>query len=430
MSALFCDKAAAHGRSFLRWCRSCGYIDVGAVPEEGRLLCFCAVFAEGAGCSQAWGGVGELWVYGSLFCSLRWGFGIMPLAMERAVWRIVDANLNRACEAARVMEDFCRFSLNCGRLAARAKQLRHDLAAAAGALDAGRLISGRDTAGDVGTATTVEGQLSRGCLRDCLTAACKRLGEALRVLAEVVQAKDASVARRIEQLRYASYSLEKDIVIFADPAEKFRRVGLYVLISSGLPAEIITLAHKCAAGGADCIQLRAKDISDDKYAAIAAEFVRICKDAGVLSVINDRVDIAVASGADGVHLGQRDLPVEQARKLQLWPLIIGKSTHCREELRLAQEDLATYVSLGPVFETSTKPDVSPVGLGYVREATGELAGTGIAHVAVGGITAKNVGRILRAGAKAVAVCSAVTGARDPRAACRALKDKITAFRAE
>ncbi|UCG46510.1 MAG: thiamine phosphate synthase [Phycisphaerales bacterium] len=350
--------------------------------------------------------------------------------MERAAWRIVDANLNRAREAARVVEDFCRFSLNCGRLAARAKQLRHDLCAAVGVLDQGRLIAGRDTAGDVGTGITVDGQLSRRGLGDCLTAACKRLGEALRVLAEVIQAEDASVARRIEQLRYASYSLEKDIVVFAEPAAKFEQVGLYVLISSGLPAEILTLAHKCAAGGADCIQLRAKDIADDKYAAIASEFVRICRDAGVVSVINDRVDIAVASGADGVHLGQRDLPVEHARGLELRPLVIGKSTHCREELRLALEEMPTYVSLGPVFETSTKPGVPPVGLSYVRQATGELGKTGIAHVAVGGITGGNVGRVLRAGAKAVAVCSAVTGARDARAACRALKAKIAAFQAE
>ncbi len=342
----------------------------------------------------------------------------------------MDANINRACEAARVVEDFCRFSLNCERLAARAKELRHDLCAVVGVLDRGRLIAGRDTAGDVGTGIAVDGQLSRGGLGDCLTAGCKRLGEALRVLAEVVQAEDASLARRLEQLRYAGYSLEKDIVVFGEAAAKFGRVGLYVLISSGLPAEVITLAQKCSAGGADCIQLRAKDIDDDKYAAIAVEFVRICKDAGVLSVINDRVDIAVASGADGVHLGQRDLSVEDARKLELWPLIIGKSTHCREELRVALEDLPTYVSLGPVFETSTKPGLSVVGLSYVREATGELADTGVAHVAVGGITAENVGEVLRAGAGAVAVCSAVTGARDPRAACRALKEKIAAFRAE
>ena len=89
----------------------------------------------------------------------------------------------------------------------------------------------------------------------------------------------------------------------------------------------VFITHKCVAGGADCIQLRAKAIEDLRLFALAVEFVRICKDADVLCVINDRADVAIAAGADGVHLGQGDLPVERARALQLAPLVIGKSTH-------------------------------------------------------------------------------------------------------
>jgi len=207
----------------------------------------------------------------------------------------------------------------------------------------------------------------------------------------------------------------------------FKRVRLYVVISSSLPADVISLTGRCAAGGADCIQLRAKDIDDDTLFALAAEFVQICRDANVLSIINDRADIAVAAGADGVHLGQNDLPIEQARKLQLSPLIIGKSTHSLEQLRAAREQLPTYVSLGPVFSTGTKPTAEPVGLDYVKHGTEELADTGIGHVAIGGITLDNVQEVLDAGAKAIAVCSAATEVDDPTAACRALKEKITAF---
>ena len=155
--------------------------------------------------------------------------------------------------------------------------------------------------------------------------------------------------------------------------------------------------------------------------------MRICKDAGVLSIINDRVDIAVASGADGVHLGQNDLPVECARKLQLAPLIIGKSTHSLKQLRAACEERPTYAALGPVFATETKPTAEAVGLDYVRQAAEVLADTGVCNVAIGGITMDNVEDILRAGAKAIAVCAAVTQASDPAAACRALKEKIAAF---
>ncbi len=348
--------------------------------------------------------------------------------MERAVYRIIDANFNRAREAIRVIEEFCRFALNSGPLTERAKQIRHELSSAIGRLNAGRLISSRDTLGDVGVGKTVDGQLVRGELRDCFTAGCKRLTEALRVLAEMTQTQDRSVAETIENLRYAAYTLEKDITLFSDAFEKFKGVRLYVIITNNLPADIISLTCKCAAGGADCIQLRAKAVEDDKLFAVAVEFVRICKDAGVLSIINDRVDMAVAAGADGVHLGQNDLPIEQARKLQLAPLIIGKSTHSPRQLRAACEERPTYAALGPVFATETKPTAEAVGLDYVRQATGILADTGIGNVAIGGITLDNVEDILKAGAKAIAVCAAVTKAGDPAAACGAMKEKIMAFK--
>ncbi|MHC4707061.1 MAG: thiamine phosphate synthase, partial [Planctomycetota bacterium] len=224
--------------------------------------------------------------------------------MERAVYRIIDANFNRAREAVRVVEDFCRFALNSVPLSERAGELRHRLSAAVGELDAGRLISSRDTVGDVGVGRTLSNQLRRAELKDCLTAACKRLSEALRALSETTRTVNPAVADTMENMRYTAYTLEKDIVLFSDSTEKFRRVKLYVIITSNLAGDVISLAHRCVAGGADCIQLRAKDIDDDQLFALAVEFAQICKDSNVLSIINDRVDIAVAAAADGVHLGQ------------------------------------------------------------------------------------------------------------------------------
>ena len=350
--------------------------------------------------------------------------------MESAVYRTIDANFNRAREAVRVMEEFCRFALNSTSLTDRARQLRHELSAAIGELDASRLISSRDTLGDVGIGRQVDKQLHRTNLSDCFTAGCKRLTEALRILAELTQTINPSVAGTIEKLGYTAYTLEKDIVLLNNTVERFKSVRLYVIISSSLPSDVLSLAHRCAAGGADCIQLRAKDADDDKLFALAFEFVQICKAAGVLSIINDRADIAVAAGADGVHLGQNDLPVEQARRLQLGPLIIGKSTHSPEQLRAACDKCPAYVSLGPVFATPTKPTAQVVGLDYLRQVKEILMDTGIGHVAIGGITLDNVGEVLSAGAAAIAVCSAVTKARDPTAACQAMQQKITAFHKE
>jgi thiamine-phosphate pyrophosphorylase len=344
--------------------------------------------------------------------------------MERAGYRILDANFNRAREALRVMEEYCRFVLNSGALSERAKRLRHELCAAVGTLDAGRLIAGRDTLGDVGVGAKVEGQLERATLKDCFTAGARRLTEALRVLAEVAQAEDRAVAEAVERLRYEAYTLEKDILLFSEPVEKFNRVRLYVILTSDLPAEILTLASQCATGGADCIQLRANGIPDDRLFAVSVEFVEICREMGALSIINDRVDIAAASGADGVHLGQNDLPVEQARRLQLTPLIVGKSTHSLSELDAACPSLPSYVSLGPAFATPTKPDVEPASLEYVRQGLERLATTGISHVAIGGITLDNLERVIRAGAQRVAVCSAVAKTADPAQACYRLKERI------
>ena len=107
--------------------------------------------------------------------------------MERAACRIIDANFNRAREATRVVEEFCRFGINSSALAGRAKQLRHELSGVIGKFDAGRLIASRDTLGDVGVGQVVDKQMVRGDLRDSLSAGCKRLTEALRALAEVIR---------------------------------------------------------------------------------------------------------------------------------------------------------------------------------------------------------------------------------------------------
>ena len=344
--------------------------------------------------------------------------------MERVAYRIIDANFNRAREALRVMEEYCRFALNSGALSERAKGLRHELCAAVGRLDPGRLMAGRDTLGDVGVGRKVEEQLGRATVKDCFVAAAKRLTEALRALAEMAQIEDKAVADAVERLRYEAYTLEKDIVLFSEPVEKFHRVRLYVILTSSLPAEVLSLASRCAAGGADCIQLRAKDIPDDRRFALAVEFVEICREMGALSIINDRADVAAAAGADGVHLGQNDLPVEQVRRLQLSPLIIGKSTHSLQELEAACPSLPSYVSLGPAFPTPTKPGLEIAGPDYIRQGLEKLAGTGISHVAIGGITLDNVEQVTGAGAQRVAVCSTVTKASDPAQACRRLKERI------
>ncbi len=403
--------------------------------------------------------------------------------MDNAANRIIDANFNRAREGLRVIEDYCRFALNSKSLSARAKELRHQLCRSIGKLDSGKLIASRDTLADVGVDQVIEGQHRREDLKDCLTAACKRVVEALRVLSEVIQCvegvspsfkiirgQDArdTISKQIEQIRYAAYTLEKDIVLISEPFEKFKKVELYIIITCSefgvlssaknnaerstqhsarkTSAEILSMtAIIAASGAADCLQLRAKDMPDDELYNVGCEFVKICRENNVCSIINDRIDIAIAADADGFHLGQNDLPVQCARKLAQKPMIIGKSTHSLEQLRSccvlraeccdperrtqnAERIIPTYVGLGPVYSTTTKPTAEPVGLEYVRKATEILKEKPVCHTAIGGITLDNIEQVLQAGADCIAVCNAVTKAEDPAAACRNLKEKISAFK--
>ena len=159
----------------------------------------------------------------------------MASMLERAAARIIDANLNRAREALRVIEEYCRFALNHPGLTARTKQMRHTLCQTMDSLNGDQLLTCRDTVGDVGTCTHVSKQLVRTSLDDCLVAGCKRVTEALRALTEVTQTDNPSMAQVTEALRYQAYTLEKDIVAFGRPIEKFRRCQLYVIITSDVP---------------------------------------------------------------------------------------------------------------------------------------------------------------------------------------------------
>jgi len=187
-----------------------------------------------------------------------------------------------------------------------------------------------------------------------------------------------------------------------------RDMRVYVLVTTkfcnGSPVDA---ARQAIEGGADVVQLREKDMDDRDLLALAGELREICAGGGVLFIVNDRPDIAVLSDADGVHLGQDDLAVADARAILLPHQIVGVSTHCIEQARQAVADGADYLGVGPVFPTKTKGYEHGVGTESVAEVAGELD---IPFVALGGVTIANAGDVARAGARAVAVCTAVVSA--------------------
>ncbi len=335
-----------------------------------------------------------------------------------SVLRILDANANRAREALRVMEEAARFILDDRALSEVCKTLRHDLTAALAAL--GDLTASRDTPADVGTALTTAGEAHRGSIAEVAAAAGKRLSEALRALEEYGKLIDAGAAGRIEQLRYRGYDLEQRL----DRAlqhTRGRQWRLCVLITESLCRQGDWLAVATAAieGGADCLQLREKTLEGGPLLRRARKLVELARPRGVGVVVNDRLDVALAAEADGVHLGQGDLPCREARQLAGGRLLIGVSTSDLAEAQQAMADGANYCGVGPMFATTTKQKDRIVGPAYMRTFVGALPG--VPHLAIGGITVDNAGQVIAAGGRGLAVSSAVCGAADPAAAVRALR---------
>jgi thiamine-phosphate pyrophosphorylase len=182
------------------------------------------------------------------------------------------------------------------------------------------------------------------------------------------------------------------------------------------------LAHLGIAGGADTIQLREKGGSTRRMIEVARSMAAVCRKAGVPLIVNDRIDVAIAADADGVHLGQSDFPIPVARRLLGKDKLIGGSAATIEEARICLADGADYVGFGPVYVTGSKDDAGPVsGPSVLKQAVETIP---LPMIAIGGITAENVGEVMRAGAYGIAVISAVCCQLDPEGAARALRDAL------
>jgi thiamine-phosphate pyrophosphorylase len=340
------------------------------------------------------------------------------------VLRILDANANRAREALRVVEDYARFVLNDSQLCEGLKRLRHDFVLATKDLVADAILH-RDTPGDPGTAVKTESERGRDDVAHVVTAAGKRLGEALRTIEEYLKTTDPPRAAQVESIRYRFYDFEQQIALTLRPASRsFAAVRLYVLITeSACKRPWMEVAQQAIAGGADCLQLREKNAESGELLARARKLVALCRQHKVLCIINDRPDVAMLADADGVHVGQGDLPAREVRTLVGAGKIVGVSTHNLEQARQAIRDGADYIGVGPFFRSATKPRDFVAGSEVARQVAHQIR---LPAVAIAGITEENVDEVLASGLKAIAVTAAVTGSDDPREAARRLKEKLLA----
>jgi thiamine-phosphate pyrophosphorylase len=338
----------------------------------------------------------------------------------RARHRLLDANLDRAREGLRVLEDWCRFGLEAEALVRRLKDLRQRL----GQLHRDAYKWARHTAADPAAGLAHPAQAARLQVADVLAANAARVQEALRVLEEFGRLEDPTLAREAAAIRYALYDLEVEVLRAGpDPQQRRRRLAhchLYLVTRPRPDLERVVAAALEA--GVRLVQYRAKQAEDRIRLAEATGLRELCHRHGALFLVNDRIDLALAVDADGVHLGQDDLPTALARRLLGPERLIGRSTHGLSQLREAIDAGCDYVGVGPVHATPTKPGREPVGLAYVRQAAAEAS---IPWFAIGGIEAGNLDAVRQAGASRVAVVRAITDAADPAAASRQLLSALT-----
>lgn len=343
--------------------------------------------------------------------------------------RAIDADINRSLEGLRVCEDILRFY--CGDTdAAKIKALRHSLLEAAGAFSRDGLLEAREVAADEQKFINLETEMKRETPFHVFTANIRRAAEAVRSLEELSKLEEPDVGARFQKVRFRIYELEKENWFTLKKSalmQAFDR-GLYCIADAGFlnPPDIPRGVSDMAAGGAKIIQLRMKNHERGTFLSVAREVAAICCEAKVLFVVNDYADIAALVESDGLHLGQDDIPVNDARRVVAPGTVIGLSTHSVAQAREAGEQNPDYIAIGPVFGTASKTGETIEGIGcdvvadVVKEATRPV-------VAIGGITRENLGQVMAAGCRVPAIISDIFRGGSLKANCSELSRMINEY---
>jgi thiamine-phosphate pyrophosphorylase len=252
--------------------------------------------------------------------------------------------------------------------------------------------------------------------------------EALRVLEEFGRNLDPELASTAAEIRYGLYDLEVRILEACGRQHRQERLEAAKLCLITDPdrdnnlERLLSGVEAALKAGVSLVQYRRKRGHDQQRLQEAQALKALCRRFDALLIINDRIDLALLVDADGVHLGQDDLPLSEARQLLGPERLLGRSTHRLEHLLTAQEEGADYLGVGPVFATQTKRDRSPAGLSWVTEASRHAT---VPWFAIGGIDAETIRSVRAAGAERVAVVSAIMESNDPEAASRTLLQTLT-----
>jgi len=345
--------------------------------------------------------------------------------------RIVDANLNRASEGLRLLEDIARFILDDSTLTQQFKNLRHNLAEETELLGT-KLLAHRDAEHDVGASmeSAGYGRASKQPERDLpsvIMANAKRAEESLRTIEELAKLPQISPVLhsvKFEQLRFALYILEQQLMSRVLRQDKIKRLtGLYVILDRQILAgrNEPEVAKQVIQGGVKVIQLRDKQGSKAELLPIAQKIKALCSKSDTLFIINDYLDLVLAVDADGLHIGQRDLPLPIIRRELPVDKVVGCSVNTVAQAVKAQNEGADYIAVGSMFPTTTKRDATVVGVDRLKQIRQAVSSP---LVAIGGINENNISQVMAAGASSVAVISAVLSKEDIKGATKILVAKM------
>ncbi len=349
-----------------------------------------------------------------------------PKAIPNQTLRIIDANLNRIGEGLRLLEDLARLVLSDTNLTERLKTMRHQLIRGAWSFNQ-KLLQSRNAEGDVGINIEAPGEERQRELPTAVIANARRVQESLRVMEELAKIPEAIPeldSERFKQARFNLYTIEQDLLSKLLRQDKKQSiVGLYVIIDTQtLKGRSHTeVAAQVIHGGARMIQLRDKLHNKKELLPIAQQLKNLCSEHDVPFIINDYLDLVLATDADGLHLGQNDLPVSIARKLLPMGKILGCSTTTADQAATAEAEGADYIAVGSIYPTPSKETAKVVGLDRLRQIRQAIT---LPLVAIGGITKDNAAEVITAGADSVAVISNIVGAEAPEEAARQIVTRL------
>ncbi len=324
--------------------------------------------------------------------------------------QILDANLDRAREGIRVVEEWCRFGLRKSNLTKICKDMRQELAL----WHTSELRLSRDTENDPGIDLSHPQEEVKDNIEELLQANLCRIQESLRVLEEYGKLYHSEMGKSFKKIRYKVYILESSLMQYSH-YEKLCQTSIYLITSP--TKNLFSIVESSLKGGLQILQYREKNIDDSSYLEVAKKLCELCHRYNALFIINNRVDMVLAVNADGVHIGQEDIPIKIVRKILGPKKIIGCSTTNPLEMKEAVEGGADYIGVGPMYSTPNKLGKEVIKSDYLNYVADNCI---IPWFAIGGINISNINDLIALGVKQVAVIRLIMEAENPEEMTRSL----------